>query len=358
MAGEGAAGGGGWGSSAGFASGASLGGVREWVSGRVPRGEVAGAARIVVTVVVAWQVALWLGADQPPVYAAVVPLVALRGDPVTALGASVQRSLGVVAGVLIGIAVVNLLRPSTAALAVVVALGLGVGMVLRAGGGLNVQVAASSLLVFASTSPDAYAWHRVWETVAGAVVTVGLAPLLWPPDPYRMLGGIAEDCRVRLTRSLTGTAAVLGGEPGAARDNLSLVTTHAEAVHEDAARAREAERAMRFNPVRRRHREAVRVRARGIAAADRVAGQVVTLAGEVAAFAGREELAADLARAPLAELSALVARVVEDTLSGADPGPAVGAARAALAEYARTDSSPVAVALRRPLVRILEPSGG
>ncbi|MGE7389899.1 FUSC family protein [Streptomyces sp. NPDC004126] len=335
-----------------------MGGVRGL--GRVPRGEAAGAARIVVTVVAAWQVALWLGADQPPVYAAVVPLVALRGDPVTALGASVQRSLGVVAGVLIGIAVVNLLRPSTAALAVVVALGLGVGMFLRASGGLNIQVAASSLLVFASASPDAYAWHRVWETVAGAVVTVGLAPLLWPPDPYRALAGIAEDCRVRVTRSLTGTAAVVGGEPGTARDNLALVREHAEAVHADAERAREAERAMRFNPLRRRHQEDVRVRARGIAAVDRAAGELVVLAGEVAAFAGREETAADLARAraPLAELAALVVRVVEDVLSGADPGPAAGAARAALAEYARTDSSPVAVALRRPFVRILEASSG
>ncbi|GAA3378404.1 hypothetical protein GCM10017750_28060 [Streptomyces racemochromogenes] len=337
-----------------------MSGVREWVSGRVPPGEVAGAARIVVTVVVAWQVAVWLGADQPPVYAAVVPLVALRGDPVTALGASVQRSLGVVAGVLIGIAVVNLLRPSTAALAVVVALGLGVGMFLRASGGLNIQVAASSLLVFASTSPDAYAWHRVWETAAGAVVTVLLAPLLWPPDPYRTLAGIAEDCRVRVTRSLGGTAAVLGGEPGAAQDNLSLVTAHAEAVHGDAGRAREAERAMRFNPLRRRHREGVRVRARGIAAVDRAAGEVVVLAGEVAAFAGREELAGDLARAraPLAEVADLVVRVVEDVLGGADPAAGIAAARTAVAEYARTDSSPVAVALRRPLVRMLDSLGG
>lgn len=65
------------------------------------------AARIVVTAAVAWQVTLWLGADRPPVFAAFVPLVALRGDPVTALGTSLQRTLGVVAGVLIGIAVLN-----------------------------------------------------------------------------------------------------------------------------------------------------------------------------------------------------------------------------------------------------------
>lgn len=98
----------------------------------IARAEGPAAARIVVTVAVAWQVALWLGADQPPVFAAIVPLVALRGDPMTALGTSLQRALGVVAGVLIGLAVLNVLRPSTATLALVVALGLGVGMVLRA----------------------------------------------------------------------------------------------------------------------------------------------------------------------------------------------------------------------------------
>ncbi|MFD5421416.1 FUSC family protein [Streptomyces sp. NPDC127069] len=332
--------------------------MREWFAGLggFVRAQWPGAARIVVTVAVAWQAALWLGADQPPVYAAVVPLVALRGDPGTALGASLQRALGVVAGVLIGIGVVNVLRLSTVALALVVALGLLVGMVLRAGGGLNIQVAASSLLVFANDSPDAYAFHRVWETVLGGAVTILLAPLLWPPDPHRLLAVIAEDCRLRVTRALTGTVAALGAGPDAARDNLALVKEHVEGVHTAAARAREAERAMRFNPLRRRHRESVALQARSVAAVDGTAPHLATLAREVAAFTRREELAADLqgARARLPALASLTARAVEDTLAGADPRPAVAAAREELAAYARTDSRPLAVALRRPLQQVLE----
>ncbi|MBT2450846.1 hypothetical protein J7F03_27985 [Streptomyces sp. ISL-43] len=319
------------------------------------RTEGPAAARIVVTAAVAWQVALWLGADQPPVFAAIVPLVALRGDPMTALGTSLQRAMGVVAGVLIGIAVLNVLRPSTATLALVVALGLGVGMIVRAGGGLNIQVAASSLLVFANTSPDAYALDRVWETAEGAAVTILLAPLLWPPDPHRALTGIADDCGARLTRALTGTVVALDAGPSAALDNLDRVNSHAEAVHTSAARAREAERAMRFNPLLRHQRDTVRLQARNIATADRLSAHLTTLAREVAALSGREDLAPDLARARrrLPELASLTARAIEDTLSGEDPRPAVTAARNNLAAYARTDSRPLAVALRRPFDQVL-----
>ncbi|MFD6891653.1 aromatic acid exporter family protein [Streptomyces sp. NPDC059957] len=314
------------------------------------------AARIVVTVALAWQTALWLGADQPPVFAALVPLVALRGDPMTALGTSLQRILGVVAGVLIAIAVLNLWRPSTLTLTLVVALGLGVGMVLRAGGALNLQVALSSLLVFANASPDSYALDRVWETAAGAAVTILLAPLLWPPDPQRILEAVSDDCGARLGRSLTGTAAVLGGGPAAARDNRTRVHTHVEAVHAGAARAREAERALRFNPLHRRQRGTVRLLAGRIAIVDGLAVHVATLAGEVAAFSGREDLAPDLARARLwvPDLASLTARAIEQVLSGDDPRAAVAAAREGLAAYARADPRPMAVALRRPVHRVLD----
>ncbi|MEV6682606.1 FUSC family protein [Streptomyces erythrochromogenes] len=314
------------------------------------------AARIVVTVAVAWQAALWLGADEPPVYAAIVPLVALRGDPMTALATSLQRVLGVVAGLLIGIAVLNVLHPSTAALALVVAIGLAAGMLLRAGGPLNIQVPVSSLLVFASTSPDAYALHRFWETGVGAAVTILLAPLLWPPDPRRTLAALAADCRTRLIQALTSTTAVLGTVPAAARDNLDAVTSDIEAISGHAARAREAARAMRFNPLRRRHRDTVARLARAIDTADRLAPHLSTLARETAAFTGRDDLIPVLAdaRRHLPGLAASTAEAITDTLDGADPRRAQASARADFAAYARADSRPAATALRRPFRQILD----
>lgn len=318
------------------------------------------AARVVVTVTVAWQVAVWLGADQPPVYAAIVPLVALRGDPGTALTSSLQRVLGVVVGVVIGIVVLNVLQPSTAALAVVVAVGLLAGMFLPSAGSLQVQLPVSSLLVFASASPDSYAFHRLWETMAGAAVTVLLAPLLWPPDPRRSLSALADDSRTRLVEGLTGTVAALGTDPATAADNRTAVDAHVEAVHTNAARAREAERAMRFNPLRRLQRGTVEDLARSVATADLLAPHLEVLARETAVLTGREDLAPvlDDARRRLPVLAASTARAVERALRGEDRGPALAEARADLAAYVRTDSRPAAVALRRPFQRILDDLDG
>ncbi|WP_030776494.1 FUSC family protein [Streptomyces sp. NRRL F-2664] len=314
------------------------------------------AARIVVTVAAAWETALWLGAEQPPVYAAIVPLVALRGDPMTALATSLQRVLGVVAGVFVGIAVLNFLHPSTAAIILVLAVGLATGMVLRAGGSMNVQVPASSLLVFASTSPDAYALHRLWETGAGAAVTILLAPLLWPPDPRRTLAALAADSRTRLIQALTSTTTALGTDPGTARDNLASVTSHIEAIHSHAVRAREAERAMRFNPLRRRNRETVTGLARVIATADQLTAHLATLAREVSEFTGRDDLDPVLpeARRYLPGLAASTAKAITDTLHETTPQQAQTAARANLAAYARADRRPAATALRRPFKQILD----
>ena len=47
--------------------------------------------RIVVASVVAWQVCVWLGAQQPPIFAVIVPLVALRDAPYSALNVSMVR---------------------------------------------------------------------------------------------------------------------------------------------------------------------------------------------------------------------------------------------------------------------------
>ena len=64
-----------------------------WIAaaGATARREAAQAARITVCATCAWQIALWLGASNPPVFAALVPLVALQGDPFAVIGLSLER---------------------------------------------------------------------------------------------------------------------------------------------------------------------------------------------------------------------------------------------------------------------------
>ena len=155
--------------------------TRRWRS--ILRRELPQIARIVFVAAVAWQICLSLGATQPPLYAALVPLVSLRDDPFSAFNLSLARLVGVVAGLTIAIGVLAVLRPTTAAIAAVLAAALLVGVVLRIGDVLNTQVAVSAMLVFSSTDASDYAATRFWETGVGTATTLLLAPFLFPANP-------------------------------------------------------------------------------------------------------------------------------------------------------------------------------
>ncbi|WP_326837096.1 FUSC family protein [Amycolatopsis rhabdoformis] len=311
---------------------ASSGGrVRELV-----RAEGPFAVRIVVTAAVAWQVCVWLGARQPPVFAVVVPLVSLRNDPYTTLNVSLARLAGVVSGLALGIAVLRVLHPSTLALAVVLALALAVGIVLRIGGTLNIQVAVSALLVFANTDPDSYAVFRLWQTAVGAVVTVVLAPLLLPTNPARAF--VAE---------LNATAADLARNLRAPADE--------EAVRAVETRARElprklaaATKAVRGHPVWRRTEPA---RLAPLAPLARTAADIGTLVRihfeDTAEFAARGE------PTDTTEVATPLADAVEATLTGTPDPPALATAEAALLHNATTDGTRLGAIARRPLRRII-----
>ena len=173
-----------------------------WIAaaGATARREAAQAARITVCAACAWQIALWLGASNPPVFAALVPLVALQGDPFAVIGLSLERVAGVVAGIAIGIAAIHLTSRSTATLAVTLAAAFAVGMVLRVHGRQNVQVAISALLVLSVPDPGTYGHERLWETGVGAAVAILLGPFLWPPNPLRELREGDEAGRSRPAR--------------------------------------------------------------------------------------------------------------------------------------------------------------
>ncbi|MER7183462.1 FUSC family protein [Streptomyces hyaluromycini] len=313
------------------------------------------AARILVIALLCWQAALWAGADQPPVFAAIVPLLCLRGDSASSLTALLLRILGVMAGVALGVTVVSLFRPSTLVLAVVMGLALLCGTVVSSGTTLNVQVAVTSLLVFANPSPDAYGVARLWENALGGAVTAVLGPVLWPRDPRREAATLARECAAGLAESLVRSTRAIGS-PDAASANRASAQAEADRLRRYGAQARAAETAMRFNPLRRRHRAEVAELGDRIDRAVQAVPHLLALAAEVEFFSVRDGPTPALSRArtgllPVAEAAG---RALEAVLAGRDPREDTGVARAGLARYAESDTEPMAVVLRRPFTRILD----
>ena len=326
----------------------------------VARRELPRAVRIAVAATLAWWIARLLGADRP-VFAVIVPLVAIRDDAHAALSLSLGRMLGVIAGVLLGIGVVALAGVSTAAIVLLLVIGLAVGLVLRTGPELNTQIAISALLVVIVTrNADGYAVERIWETGVGSVVSLAVAAFVLPPDP------LAEASR-RLSetaRALVGDLADAQGTLTSGDPSARALLAHADEHARAAARAVEdlprAQRALRLSPLRRGSRPRLDVVDRRQRLALRLAIQVRRLARDLASFAHRDDLRDqwDEAARRLPPIIGLVAAASAKALAGEGCSHEVAAARELMAAFQREDSRPVTAILRRPLVLLLDELAG
>jgi uncharacterized membrane protein YgaE (UPF0421/DUF939 family) len=217
-------------------------------------------AKMVVAGTLAWWISTKLGADRP-LFAVLVPLVAMSGDPFAAFNVSVARTIGVFAGVFLGLGIEQLDLPSTALVALLLALSLGAGLLLRSPHGpVNNQVAITAMfMLYLGASPRAttVGVDRIWETAIGAGCAVAVAALLWPPDPLaeasrrvaRLRGWLDEDIE---------RAAVLLVEPDAvaAEEQLDRVRERSLQAVRDVFELDRGERALRWNPLRRGDRAA------------------------------------------------------------------------------------------------------
>jgi hypothetical protein len=291
------------------------------------------------------------------VFAALVPIVAVKGDPLSALNVSLGRLAGVVGGIGLGIAVTEGLGVSALSVGVLVLVGLLGGLLVRIGGEPNTQVAVSALLLLAVTANvEDFGLERLWETAVGAAVTVALAPILWPPDPVRELERRLDALAERIADDVALTCALVGGPERAAVDNLGDVVEHTR----DATRLVDAlgalARGLRLNPLRRRDRARLGpLEARVRRAADAAHG-ARRLARDVAGLAGRADLGEAWAAAavPAQVAGQAVVATVRDALAGRPAAADAVRASAALRDWRDADLDPVAVVLRRDLRTLLE----
>ena len=326
----------------------------------VARRELPRAVRIAVAAALAWWISRLLGAERP-VFAVIVPMVAIRDDAHAALSLSLGRMLGVMAGVVLGIGVVAVAGVSTSAIVLLLVAGLAIGLFLRTGPELNTQIAISALLVLVVTkNADSYAVERIWETGVGSVVSLAVAAFVLPPDPLK-------DSERRLAASALALAGDLGDAPGtlqrgdpSPRALLAHADEHARAAGRAVEDLPRAQRALRLSPLRRASRVRLDVVDRRQRLALRLSIQVRRLARDLASFAHRDDLRPEWEEAArrLPPIIAALESGAAKALAGEGCSHEIAEARELIATYQGDDPRPVAAILRRPMVLLADELSG
>ncbi|MGO4244758.1 aromatic acid exporter family protein, partial [Janibacter sp. RAF20_2_2] len=139
--------------------------------------------KTVLATIVAWVVCDLLIPDgPPPVFGAIAAMLVVQPSLNQSLAKGVERSVGVVAGVLLatGMGVVLGTSAWVVLLAVTAAFGLSWALRLTTGSGIQIAISALLVLTLGASTPD-YAFIRIVETMIGAVIGIVIHLLLVPP---------------------------------------------------------------------------------------------------------------------------------------------------------------------------------
>jgi uncharacterized membrane protein YgaE (UPF0421/DUF939 family) len=217
-------------------------------------GELKLALKMAGASTLAWWICTRLGQPRP-IFAALIPLVALSGDPFSVVSVSISRVVGVFAGVGIAIGLIQLDLDLLPLVALALFSTTLVGIALRIGDRPNIEPAFSALFLIAFSSAGVLSagFARIWETAIGAVVAVVVAAFVWPPHPVQELEHRLDRLRRELVDDMAAVAADLAGESGAVERRLEQLREHSRDAMRDVFELERAQRAMRWNPLRRPH---------------------------------------------------------------------------------------------------------
>ncbi|WP_292732619.1 MULTISPECIES: aromatic acid exporter family protein [unclassified Microbacterium] len=260
-------------------------------------------AKSAIATVLAWFLAGWLIPGPPPVFAAIAALLVVQPSLNQSFGKALERSVGVIVGVLVASALGLLLGDSVWVVAAAVGIALVLAWALRMTPGTGNQVAVSALLVLAlgAATPD-YALDRVLETLIGAVIGFAINVLVVPPlsvEPaQRAVRALADE----LADALDRLAGALGERHSPAQLDALLQQARGMRTSRDAAAAAiaSARDSLTLNPRAPRHRAELAVLERSVATLTPIVTQAV---GMTRAFHERydESLRSEPAIAAIAE---------------------------------------------------------
>ena len=156
-----------------------------------------------VATIAAWLVAGWLIPGPLPVFAAIAALLVVQPSVNQSLGKAVERSIGVILGVLVATGLSLAFGQSTWVILVAIVAAMLIAWALKITPGTSNQVAISAMLVLAlgASSPQ-YALDRVLETLVGAAIGIIVNALIVPPVAVAP----ARDALARLGAELAASA--------------------------------------------------------------------------------------------------------------------------------------------------------
>ncbi len=210
------------------------------------------AIKMAVAASIAWAIAARL-TEQAPVFAAIVPLVAIRKqDPYSAINVSAGRILGVFVGVLIGLGMLRISDDVTTGLAIAtICVSLMAGMVLRVGNEPNVQITVSALIMlFLANRAGIAGVERIWETAIGAAAAIVASTLMWPPNPVHAVRRELPRLHEQLCEDLFDTVELLEN-PRKTDVVLTDIREHQLDARDEALDLPQAERVLRWNLLHR-----------------------------------------------------------------------------------------------------------
>lgn len=162
--------------------------------------------RLTVAAVAAFVLAEVFFPGTQPLLAPLTALLVVQLTPVSLLASGADRVISVVAGVSVAALFSAAVHLTWWSLAIVIAVSLVVGQLLRLGSNLiEVPISAMLVLGVGSLAADSAAWQRITETLVGAGAGVA-SNLLFPPkvrnkDAGAAIDGMAKDLATLLDRA-------------------------------------------------------------------------------------------------------------------------------------------------------------
>lgn len=213
-----------------------------------------------IAAIAAWVVCNLVLGQQAPIFATIAALLVVQPSVNQSLVKGVERSTGVILGVLLAFAASEVFGTATWVVLVVILVSLLLAWVLRLTPGSANQIPISAMLVVAlGGQTPGYAGERVIETFIGAAIGLAVNVLIVPP----VLLGPAREAITRLADGIANTLDELAEslrseQQPAQREATLLRARELRKLQTDAAAAvTAAQDSLMLNPLGGRHRAAI-----------------------------------------------------------------------------------------------------